>query len=104
MPREMFGTCSHTGRLQASDPGCAVPRHPFGVATKTADADNGVVGPGVEVNAGSEVHGAARPAQRPADRGRGVASRIQVVEPTQYSVAREWSTRIRKEPRDIAAF
>src|SRR5687767_1792033 len=104
VPGKVLCARRHTCRLQASDPGCTVPRYTFGVVTKTADADNGIVEPGVDVDAGSEVQGAACPAQRPADRGRGSACGLEIVEPTQYSVARKRGTRSREEPRDVTAF
>src|SRR6187401_3659475 len=104
MPREMLGGCGYARRLQARHPGATVTRHQFGVTSKAAHADHWIVGSDVDVDAGSEVHSAFGLTQRPADRGRGVARGVEVVEPAQHSIARERRAGSREEPRDVTAF
>ena len=104
VPWEMLGGCRYASRLQASHPGPAVPRHQFGVTAEAADADHWVVGSGVDVDTGGEVHSASGLTQRPADGGRGLACRVEVVEPAEHSIARERCAGSCEEPRDVTAF
>src|SRR5829696_9931698 len=102
--REMFGACSHAGRLQASHPRCPVPNHPFGVAPEAAYANDWVVGSGVDVDAGSEVDCAAGLTQRPADRGCGGPRCVEVVKAAQHGVAWKRRPSSGEEPCDVSAF